>query len=909
MRGKELHHLLQINKNDDLLFSILAITASSTTASSTRSTSDFDDVSFVASELNTLDLGHFTTAVNLSTASASSASNYIPHAATVERFHEAFFNINKKDVIRILEQCGGDEDAAAELMLQMSEKIQEQQGVELSLKMDNLAASSGRFTKCDGDVDAAAELMFNEKENYDISLNSCFDDVSSIGSLESLYRAHDYTLDDVCKCAEAESTNTTPTNKDDMSSNMLEAFSDFGDFSMDCSLLSPNELQQCFTSAPVPPSVDGASTPPSSIDVPSSKRPAASVEYDGSLLTDPRKRTKIIATSSSMITDSDDDGISSNDDSESVTAVLRMYESNCLLRPEISEESCGTQDLMKAICNCICSVCDVGRCSGVRFDEQPCTQIGILTDEGYYFCRMCRQSYVGMERKDTPPSVKCNSADITNSEQYQALIEEVWKSIFEGKKRSTCPIIELHKLIQEVSNEGEEKQQEEFGVDGSENVSLKDLFEEKPRQHCSFSKYVYGDPSRKLLLLPVITRLLCKHFGYDKTPLLQQMIVSLAMNEKLPKKLCHFYFSENYLAPILRKIGVTARSFQEYITNISILVRASLFLVDLINIADIYQMLDIVINNIFVRDVALSAQSVAKVFAALHFTTSHLVLITSEAFKQTASNPTTNRNYNVSDRVLRRAVMGPIVLELIKCVALFGFMPNMREPIQHLMERLPQLNDLLKCYLDTSSLRQYLDRLCEELGDDGNSDEMWDAVQITDVEGGAKVLTLPLFQIAFTCYLKKTLLNLGINGFEYCLKRRLWPARVQKRVEVEHEEHPTFRHFEFSHGIVNECSMGRILAEVCLPHHEIEQMGISGLLMNDEAKPFDFNFKCVEHDRCIRAIKNLLRKADNNSGLNASQELCEYVSELTKVLQISVGGDASSSDWAAVAAQLSLQKE
>jgi hypothetical protein len=407
------------------------------------------------------------------------------------------------------------------------------------------------------------------------------------------------------------------------------------------------------------------------------------------------------------------------------------------------------------------------------------------------------------------------------------------------------------------------------------------------------------------------------------------MIVSFAMNEQLPKKLRHFYFSENYISPKLRKIGVKSRSTQEYITNISILVRASLFIVDLINIADIYQMLDILIN-IFERDEAfscLNAQSIAKVFAALHFSTSHLIHTTREAFKKTASNPTTNGNYNVSNSVLGRAMSGPILVELLQCMAMFGLMPKSK-PLEDLMEKVPQVKDLIECFSDTSSLRQYLDRLSEELGENGNSSEIWEAIQITDVKGRAAVLTLPLFQIAFTCYLSRTLLLGKVNGFRYCLRRRLWPSGEKKRVEVEFEsesysaeslkmviveQHPTFRHFELSHDIMKEeCRLGRILAEMCLPHHKIEQMGISGLyelLVNDKAKPFDFNFKCVEHDWCIRAIKNLLRKADNsNSGIKASEELCKCVSELNKALQISKAGEATSSDWAAVAALLLHEK-
>ena len=274
-RGKTLHHLATIDKNDsnrDLLHSILAITASSTTSTS---------------ESNTL------------AASATSAFNYIPDAATIDRLHEFFININKEDVIWALEQCDGDQDAAAELMLQMSEEIQQQLDIELSLKMNSFSTSSNHAV--------------NEKENLDISLNSDFDDVSSLDSIE----AHDYTLDDVLKCAEAESTNTTPmkdytnTNMDDTSSDIVGAFSDFCDFSIDSSsLLSPNELQQCLTSGPAPP-VHAASTPPSS--------------------------NEIIATSSSMITDSDNDGTSSNDDHESVTAMLRMFDNNVLLHHQISK--------------------------------------------------------------------------------------------------------------------------------------------------------------------------------------------------------------------------------------------------------------------------------------------------------------------------------------------------------------------------------------------------------------------------------------------------------------------------------------------------------------------------------------------------------------------------------------------
>lgn len=75
-----------------------------------------------------------------STALATSSSMYNPDEETVAKFQD-IFHIEKR-IISALKQCDGDENAARELMSIMAEEIQQQQDMELLLKMNSPPAYS-----------------------------------------------------------------------------------------------------------------------------------------------------------------------------------------------------------------------------------------------------------------------------------------------------------------------------------------------------------------------------------------------------------------------------------------------------------------------------------------------------------------------------------------------------------------------------------------------------------------------------------------------------------------------------------------------------------------------------------------------------------------------------------------------
>jgi len=437
--------------------------------------------------------------------------------------------------------------------------------------------------------------------------------------------------------------------------------------------------------------------------------------------------------------------------------------------------------------------------------------------------------------------------------------------------------------------------------------------------HVTFTRFVHGmNGTLRWLHIPILLRTFSHCFGYHDAdhPEIMSRMEQLVLKESQPR--CgKFFFKVNTFRKCMHKDGVKGAKHDQVACNMTYIVRATLMMLDLIDIADSHSMVDVLINAFSADEVfpSMDDSAIVKYLAALHFTTSIVIEQCKSAFKKLSATS----SISIADIYLYRAHTGTIVLDLLRIISLYGFIPALKDDSNILTARYPQLEGFLRSAFNPSSLKSYLVAMARNY-ETFDPDQVYLALINGEGKCGGGVWFLPLFQVAFISHLERTGFSSHDGGhccaYKYYRRRKtksdlshlnsLHLISLQENNTYNDNDlsiRPTFRKFGpiRTDGTYENVSHV-LMATICRPHHRIREMGVQNFLektINEGVKQFDFNFdESDEEKRCFeRDVTMMLKKVGESSEqFKHEHRLRDSVRKLYHTLLLSQSGeDAESS--------------
>jgi hypothetical protein len=429
-----------------------------------------------------------------------------------------------------------------------------------------------------------------------------------------------------------------------------------------------------------------------------------------------------------------------------------------------------------------------------------------------------------------------------------------------------------------------------------------------PPTYTTFTRYVHGlNGTLRWLHIPILVRIFSQPFGYhvglpEIVSVMEQFVAkeSQTGNRK-------FFFSASTFRNRMQKDGVKPAKRDQMARNMTYIIRATLMILDLIDISDSHFMVDVLINAFSADEVfpTLDDSAIVKYFAALHYSTSIVVEQCKLAFERTATTSKYCSSMNVADVYLTRAHSGTVVLDLLKSIALFGFVPELSDDPDILIARYPQLKSFLQSALNPSSLQSYLIAMAGNYNT-FDPDEVYLAVMSGEGSCGGGVWVLPLFQVAYISHLVRTGFHSDYGGHPclYSYNRRKKSSGLAHVISLrENNTNSSIRSTFGTFGPANDDGSYEVKGHVMMttfnrPHHKIEAMGVQNFLnktINVGVKQFDFNFDSSDEEkRCFEREVSMMMKKVSEDGENFKREnrLIDSVGRLHSLL-VSASGEHS----------------
>ena len=534
-----------------------------------------------------------------------------------------------------------------------------------------------------------------------------------------------------------------------------------------------------------------------------------------------------------------------------------------------------------------------------------CSVQVISQQSGHYnFCRMCHTRKesehsidVGVERDDNPNDV----------DELGFSVEEL------EKVRNLAAYQAYHKKpLRSLSKGSENAYRRKNLLVGS--LRENDL---SPPTYATFTRCVHGmGGSLRWYHIPILLRIFSLPFGYHVDhPELISTMEELVRKESQPSN-GNFFFSLHTFRKAMRKSEIRVAKREQIGRNMSFIIRATLMMLDLIDIADSHCMVDVLINAFEADEVfpSLNDRAIVKYFAALHFTTSIVIKQCTLEFKKTSITEAMGCSAsNVADVYLARAHSGTLIVDLIRNVSLHGFIPALSADINVLNARYPQLGGFLHAAFNPSSLRSYLVAMA---GNHNTFDPYQVYVAVMSGEGscGGGAWLLPLFQVAYISHLVRTGYSSHFGryccAFRYHRRRKgagCSPHLISLREnntcnDSDSSIRPTYQTF----GPIRtdgtfENKGYPLMATMCRPHHKIEAMGVQTFLnetINTGVKQFDFNFDASDEEKrdFEQSITMMTKKViESSEEFKREHRLRDSVGRLYSLLLSQSGRDAQES--------------
>ena len=424
----------------------------------------------------------------------------------------------------------------------------------------------------------------------------------------------------------------------------------------------------------------------------------------------------------------------------------------------------------------------------------------------------------------------------------------------------------------------------------------------------------------ELIHVPIIVHLMMwslGSLGYKRRRIrnLRAFIVELVNNEEVPRQ-HKFYFRAATYKDDIMKLGYKEDEVPMVAQKISIVVRATLFLLDLISFADVYGMVDVVIN-IFAVDkqlASLQKSEIPRLFAALNYTMNYVAQLKSNAFKEASLAVTVNASrVNMSQYIILRSCSGSLFLGLLKSLALVGFNPV----FSNKADKLPHVEMLLQS-TSAATLMPYLESMMRgELQYDHK--QMYVAIHRPNANGSNSVWNVPLIILAFGSHLQQTAFvssaGTSVPCFPYTMNigsgknRNRMRLRLRSCVEsgtgaatsasAGANVAPAFEMFCINPNGDYETNFVKIMLTFFACHEKVNEIGLQKLCDDNQqaqAKQFSFNFQT--HDKESREIEKQLdilhdRMTRNPSQFKNETRIRMKLVELSTMMISHSGGDKS----------------
>lgn len=406
--------------------------------------------------------------------------------------------------------------------------------------------------------------------------------------------------------------------------------------------------------------------------------------------------------------------------------------------------------------------------------------------------------------------------------------------------------------------------------------------------------------------IPVVVYIMMKAMKYktkDDAPL-RVLICSMILSDKEPRQ-SRFFFSDKVMKKRLKSIGYDDRD-DDFIMNVSLVLRASMFVLDLFAYAEAFDMVDVVANFFLTDKECIGSEDAELVhqFASLGYSIEFLTKTLARAFEDcSVSKKGLLIRCTVSDTSVKKCMAGPIMKSFLECLPLVGLYPELGNGSE-----LPHVQEFSACLRSALSLSLIEDKqkrkevvsyyLDSMLGDRASTSDMIDAML-----SNGRVRVLPLFLVAFSCHLSKTALKSSCSAFDVALlggkARKVQSSggvRLVERTNGLLIEDPSFEHFRLKQSMEYETDLSKVLL------HCFKMSDMASLFrpsqrerkINFDIRPFSLNFN--EAEDVTREVEAMMMKVASNPDLYTSNrrftETLMKLSEFAAQVISSSGVDA-----------------
>ena len=373
------------------------------------------------------------------------------------------------------------------------------------------------------------------------------------------------------------------------------------------------------------------------------------------------------------------------------------------------------------------------------------------------------------------------------------------------------------------------------------------------------------DRSLQIHLIPLIVHLLISAIdvGLDEEDTgigsgFFEAICEVILDEKLPQT-NNFVYGRFPKTP---KCGYTKYMNSKQLHNVSMIVWASLFVLDLFLYSEVYNQIDL-LANLFFNDESLlnlADNDIVGMFAALGYS---MVVNTRVIVKEFKSQLYTRGGkekkfiltlvgrLTASTLAIERAVKGPLYKKLMIALGRHGFLPTLNiDGDKH-----PELRDFSEvcCSPIAKSgivLRKYLLTMFDDL-----TDNIGPLAETMCTSNGAP-MAFPLFILAFSFHIRRSSAT-GISGNEL-LNSKLAGGflSVFNPTSMATIENPSFEHFTLVNSDVRETNVTNLCRFVFedATHQDILGIRKSEGLSRDNLLPFSFNFTQLDDESRVFEI-------------------------------------------------------
>ena len=420
---------------------------------------------------------------------------------------------------------------------------------------------------------------------------------------------------------------------------------------------------------------------------------------------------------------------------------------------------------------------------------------------------------------------------------------------------------------------------------GNSFVGFDAVMEAWPKLTFNFNNLTQSSAGRDLQLpsIPVVVHVMMKALKYktkDDAPL-RELICSMILSDKVPRQ-SRFFFSDKVMKKRLKLIGYDRDDdLQKIIMDVSLVMRASMFVLDLFAYAEAFDMLDVVANFFLTDKGCIGSEDAELVhqFASLGYSIEFLTKTLARAFEDcSVSKKGLLIRCTVSDTSVKKCMAGPIMKSFLECLPLVGLYPELGNgsELPHVQEFSACLHSALSLSLIEDKQKRkevvsyYLDSM---LGNRASTSDVIDAML-----SNGRVRVLPLFFVAFSCHLSKTALKSSCSAFDVALlggkaKKEVQSSggvRLVERTNGELIEDPSFEHFRLKQSMEYETDLSKVLL------HCFKMSDMASLFrppqrerkINFDIRPFSLNFN--EAENVTRDVEAMMMKVASNPDLYTS---------------------------------------